>query len=96
MGANGAFDDYFSKTGTWSPAFLGNLQEVERNLNLFPLQRNVLCLYIQVEAGPSWVQYSSTFSSMTWTAGLNAPSKSLLVTLSSMAQLIQQKEGIPS
>lgn len=42
VGTNGTFADDFSKTGTWAPASLENLQQVERNLNLLPLQRKPL------------------------------------------------------
>jgi len=42
LGTNVAFADDFSKMGTWTPASLENLQQVERNLNLLPLQRKPL------------------------------------------------------
>lgn len=42
IGTNGAFADEFSKMQRWTPASLEKLQQVERNLNLMPLQRKPL------------------------------------------------------
>lgn len=51
MGANGAFADYFSKTGTWSPASLENPQQVERNLHLFSSSEEGI---MSLHPGGSW------------------------------------------